>query len=54
MPELRITDLSDTRLVELTHTLAAKLWESDPHLRKPEHAPLRERMHLFWQNFIAH
>src|SRR6266568_4916945 len=54
VPELRIADLSNTRLVELTRTLAAKLWESDPYLRKPEHAALRERMHLFWQNFIAH
>jgi len=54
VPELRIADLSDTHLVELSRTLAAKLWESDPYLRKPEHAALRERMHLFWQNFMAH
>jgi len=54
VPELRIADLSDMRLVELTRTLAAKLWESDPYLRKPEHASLRERVHLFWQNFMAH
>jgi ATP-dependent DNA helicase RecG len=54
MPELRIADLNDTRLVELSRSLAAKLWESDPYLRKPEHAPLRERMHLFWQSFMAH
>ena len=54
VPELRIADLSNTHLVELTRTLAAKLWESDPYLRKPEHAALRERMHLFWQNFMAH
>ena len=54
VPELRIADLSDMRLVELTRTLAAKLWESDPYLRKPEHSPLRERVHLFWQNFIGH
>jgi ATP-dependent DNA helicase RecG len=54
VPELRIADLSNTRLVELTRTLAAKLWQSDPYLRKPEHTALRERMHLFWQNFIGH
>ena len=54
VPELRIADLSDIRLVELTRTLATKLWESDPYLRKPEHAALRERMHLFWQSFMAH
>jgi ATP-dependent DNA helicase RecG len=54
VPELRIADLSNMRLVELTRTLAAKLWESDPYLRKPEHSQLRERMYLFWQNFIGH
>jgi ATP-dependent DNA helicase RecG len=54
IPELRIADLNDTRLVELCRSLAAKLWESDPYLRKPEHAALRERMHLFWQSFMAH
>jgi ATP-dependent DNA helicase RecG len=54
MPELRMADLSDTRLIELSSSLAAKLWASDPYLRKPEHAPLRERMRLFWQQFMAH
>jgi ATP-dependent DNA helicase RecG len=54
MPELRIADLNDTSLVELSRSLAAKLWESDPYLHKPEHGPLRERMHLFWQSFMAH
>ncbi|GAC1559036.1 MAG: hypothetical protein NVS4B1_07760 [Ktedonobacteraceae bacterium] len=54
MPELRMANLSDTPLVELARSLADKLWESDPYLRKPEHAPLRERMHLFWQNFVGH
>lgn len=54
MPELRMADLSDTRLIELARTLAVQLWESDPYLRKAEHAALRERMHLFWQNFMAH
>ena len=54
MPELRMANLSDTPLVELARSLADKLWESDPYLRKPEHAQLRERMHLFWQNFVGH
>lgn len=54
MPELRIADLNDTPLIELARSLAAKLWEGDPYLRKPEHAALRERMHLFWQSFMAH
>ncbi|HEV2654399.1 MAG TPA: ATP-dependent DNA helicase RecG [Ktedonobacteraceae bacterium] len=54
MPELQIADLSDTPLIELTRKLANKLWESDPYLRKIEHAALRERMHLFWQRYMAH
>ena len=54
MPELRMADLGDTRLIELSRSLAAQLWQSDPYLRKPEHGPLRERMRLFWQNFMAH
>ena len=54
MPELRMADLSDTRLIELSRSLAAQLWQSDPYLRKPEHSPLRERMRLFWQHFMAH
>ena len=54
MPELRMADLSDTPLIELSRSLASKLWQQDPYLRKPEHMPLRERMHSFWQNFMAH
>ena len=54
MPEMKVADLNDTRLIELARQLAARLWESDPYLRKPEHAALREKTHLFWQNFIAH
>ena len=54
MPELRMANLSDTPLIELSRSLADKLWESDPYLRKQEHAQLRERIHLFWQNFVGH
>ncbi|HEY7418643.1 MAG TPA: ATP-dependent DNA helicase RecG, partial [Ktedonobacteraceae bacterium] len=54
MPELRIADLSDTPLIELARKLATQLWDRDPYLCQPEHASLRERMHLFWQNFMAH
>jgi ATP-dependent DNA helicase RecG len=54
MPEMRIADLSDTRMIELTRKIAASVWAGDPYLRKPEHTALRERMHLFWQDFMAH
>ena len=54
MPELRMANLRATPLLDLARSLADKLWESDPYLRRPEHAALRERMHLFWQNFVGH
>jgi ATP-dependent DNA helicase RecG len=54
VPELRVANLSDTPLIDLSRTLAARLWADDPYLRKPDHAPLRERMHTFWQHFIGH
>jgi ATP-dependent DNA helicase RecG len=54
MPEMKVADLNDTKLIELARQLAAQLWDSDPYLRKEEHAALREKMHLFWQNFMAH
>jgi len=54
MPEMKVADLNDTRLIELARQLAVQLWESDPYLRKEEHVALREKMHLFWQNFMAH
>jgi ATP-dependent DNA helicase RecG len=54
MPEMKVADLNDTKLIELARQLAAQLWDSDSYLRKEEHAPLREKMHLFWQNFMAH
>jgi ATP-dependent DNA helicase RecG len=43
VPELRIADLSDTPLIELSRSLAAKLWESDPYLKKAEHMPCARR-----------
>jgi len=54
VPALQIADLSDTPLIELSRSLAARLWESDPYLKKPEHMALREKMHLFWQDMMAH
>src|SRR5579875_3918049 len=53
VPELRMADLSDMPLIELSRSLAAKLWQSDPYLRQPEHMTLRERVRLFWQDFMA-
>jgi ATP-dependent DNA helicase RecG len=54
MPELKVADLNDVALIETARDLAARIWEIDPYLRQSEHAALRERMHLFWQDFMAH
>jgi ATP-dependent DNA helicase RecG len=54
VPELRVADLGDTKLIEQSRDLAARVWEQDPYLKKPEHMALREKMHLFWQDFMAH
>ncbi len=54
LPELKVADLNDIGLIETSRKLAEQIWEADPYLRKPEHTPLRERMHLFWQEFMAH
>lgn len=54
MPELHIANLSDTELIGQTRRAAERLWQSDPYLHKPEHAALRERMHLFWYKYMAH
>ena len=54
MPEMKVANLGDTPLIELARKVAAQLWESDPYLRKPEHAALREKMYLFWQSVMAH
>ncbi|HVU70460.1 MAG TPA: ATP-dependent DNA helicase RecG, partial [Ktedonobacteraceae bacterium] len=54
MPELKVADLNDVALIETARDLATQIWEIDPYLRKTEHAALRERMHLFWQDFMAH
>lgn len=54
MPELKIADLNDVGLIETARDLASQIWEADPYLHRPEHSALRERMHVFWQDFMAH
>lgn len=46
--------MADTPLLALARTTAEWLWARDPYLRALEHAPLRERVFLFWRNFAAH
>jgi ATP-dependent DNA helicase RecG len=54
LPELKVANMADTRLMAESRTQAEWLWRQDPYLRALEHAPLRERVYLFWRQFAAH
>jgi ATP-dependent DNA helicase RecG len=54
LPELKIASLADTKLIAEARSQAEWLWARDPYLKALEHAPLRERVFLFWRNFNAH
>jgi ATP-dependent DNA helicase RecG len=54
LPELRVANLADTPLVSETRAQAEWLWQRDPFLKELEHAQLRERVALFWREFVAH
>ncbi|MSQ31719.1 MAG: ATP-dependent DNA helicase RecG [Dehalococcoidia bacterium] len=51
LPDLRIADLSDTRLIEVTHEEASHLLSSDPKLARPENRPLAKELRLFSGDF---
>ena len=54
LPELKVANMADTRLMAESRMQAEWLWRQDPYLRALEHAPLRERVYLFWRQFAAH
>ena len=54
LPELKMANMADTRLIYDARTQAEWLWARDPYLKALEHAALRERVFLFWRNFNAH
>jgi ATP-dependent DNA helicase RecG len=54
LPELKVAQLADTKLLAEARQQAEALWARDPYLRALEHAPLRERVFLFWQGMMAH
>ena len=54
LPELRVANLADTKLLEVARTQAEWLWSSDAYLRKNEHRLLRERVAIFWGRFVGH
>ncbi len=49
LPPLRLARLSDTQTLSLARRVARRLYDQDPDLSRPEHAPLAERVRLFWQ-----
>ena len=54
LPELRVAKLADAPLLTEARAQAEWLWAQDPYLRKLEHAALRERVFVFWREFMAH
>ncbi len=54
LPELRVANLADTRLLEVARAQAEWLWSSDAYLQKKEHRLLRERVATFWSRFVGH
>ncbi|HEU5369482.1 MAG TPA: ATP-dependent DNA helicase RecG [Ktedonobacterales bacterium] len=54
LPALKVATMADAPLLALARSTAEWLWQRDPYLRALEHAPLRERVFLFWRNFAAH
>jgi len=48
LPDLRMAKLSDVALLELARTEAIKLFEKDPGLKKPAHAPLAKELGRVW------
>ncbi len=54
LPELRVASLADTSLIGEARAQAEWLWQQDPYLRALEHLQLRERVALFWQEFVGH
>lgn len=45
---LRMASLSDLPLIEKARSFAQRLFEQDPYLQRPEHAPLVEALQRFW------
>jgi ATP-dependent DNA helicase RecG len=49
LPDLRMAKLSDVTLLELARAEAIKLFDKDPGLKKPAHAPLAKELSRAWQ-----
>ena len=50
LPELQLASLTDMTMLELARGEAQRIIATDPHLERPEHHALRERVAYFWDN----
>ena len=48
LPDLRMAKISDVALLERTRDEALRLFQQDPEMEKPEHAPLVGEMTRVW------
>ena len=48
LPDLKMAKLSDVAILELARNEAVKLFELDPKLKRPEHAPLVKELARVW------
>jgi ATP-dependent DNA helicase RecG len=53
LPDLRLAKLSDVALLELARSEAIRLFDDDPGLKKPDHAPLSKELARVWQHGAA-
>ena len=49
LPELQVAELADVKLLETARREAERTLSADPTLAAPDHAPLADRLRLFWK-----
>jgi ATP-dependent DNA helicase RecG len=49
LPDLKVAQLGDVRLLELARREAETVLDADPDLADPDHRPLRDRLRVFWK-----
>ncbi|HBW48734.1 MAG TPA: DNA helicase RecG, partial [Herpetosiphon sp.] len=47
-PDLKVAQLTDTRLLHAARIEAERILKLDPELELPEHAKVREKLQAFW------
>jgi ATP-dependent DNA helicase RecG len=48
LPDLKLVQLSDTKLLELARQEAQQIFEKDPNLEQPQHQTLAQQVQHFW------